>query len=193
MKYNHRYESGYKTKVNRWLQTFSEFVEEGEFDDFAVNEDDDSSQHAECDVESERCGSSMEDVKSVVGSLAEEPHDVWRDRLRSRITPSNDEANHPGNADSEPGDSPGEPDDNRSDYSKQSEFEHEGELDNEYAESVVHVTELTTVMNAADYNSRDADSDFLFDPEDEREGAGGSDGGGVLVPVVREQADELIP
>ncbi|KAG2767162.1 hypothetical protein PC116_g18238 [Phytophthora cactorum] len=89
MKYNHRYESGYKTKVNRWLQTFSEFVEEGEFDDFAVNEDDDSSQHAECDVESERCGSSMEDVKSVVGSLAEEPHDVWRDRLRSRITPSN--------------------------------------------------------------------------------------------------------
>ncbi|KAG3063472.1 hypothetical protein PI124_g22536 [Phytophthora idaei] len=104
-----------------------------------------------------------------------------------------DEANHLGNADSEPGDSPGEPDDNRSDYSKQSEFEREGELDNEYAESVVHVTELTTVMNAADYHSRDADWDFLFDPGDEREGAGDSDGGAVLVPAVHEQADELIP
>ena len=40
IKYSHRYESGYKRKVNTWLQTFHEFIQEGDIDDFAGDGDD---------------------------------------------------------------------------------------------------------------------------------------------------------
>ncbi|KAG6612762.1 Integrase, catalytic core protein [Phytophthora cinnamomi] len=33
IKFKDRYDSGFKTKVNRWLQTFDEFLRDGDFDD----------------------------------------------------------------------------------------------------------------------------------------------------------------
>lgn len=89
-KYKDRHESGYKGKVNKWLQTFNEFINEGEFDDFAADDHDgdDSSHQADCDAESERCASSnidMEVIESVAGSEDENTHGVWNGRLRSRL------------------------------------------------------------------------------------------------------------
>ncbi|GMF53554.1 unnamed protein product, partial [Phytophthora fragariaefolia] len=70
--------------------TFNEFINEGEFDDFAADDHDgdDSSHQAECDAESERCASSnidMEDIESVAGSEDDNAHGVWNGRLRSRL------------------------------------------------------------------------------------------------------------
>ncbi|GMF47884.1 unnamed protein product [Phytophthora fragariaefolia] len=90
IKYKDRHESGYKGKVNKWLQTFNEFINEGEFDNFAAvdHDGDDSSHQADCDAESERCASSnidMEDIESVAGSEDDNAHGVWNGRLRSRL------------------------------------------------------------------------------------------------------------
>ncbi|OWY93344.1 Integrase, catalytic core protein, partial [Phytophthora megakarya] len=54
IKYKDRYESGFKVKVDKWLRTFQEFFEDGELDDLSCEEEDNDSQLAECDGESER-------------------------------------------------------------------------------------------------------------------------------------------
>ncbi|KAJ8537304.1 hypothetical protein ON010_g13293 [Phytophthora cinnamomi] len=95
IRYKDRVECGYRTKVNRWLQTFNEFIEKGGFDDFANgdddnlanSDDDDSSQQVVCDVDSE-CGEvtnvEMENVELVDGSNDYDPTNMWQGRLRSR-------------------------------------------------------------------------------------------------------------
>ncbi|GMF43837.1 unnamed protein product [Phytophthora fragariaefolia] len=88
IKYKDRHESGYKGKVNKWLQTFNEFINEGEFDDFAAadHDGDDSSHQADYDAESERCASiDMEEIESVAGSEDENAHGVWNGRLHSKL------------------------------------------------------------------------------------------------------------
>ncbi|GMF61978.1 unnamed protein product [Phytophthora fragariaefolia] len=90
IKYKDRHESGYKGMVNKWLQTFNEFMNEGEFDDFTADDHDgdDPSHQADCDAESERCASSnidMENIESVAGSEDENAHGVRNGRLRSRL------------------------------------------------------------------------------------------------------------
>ncbi|GMF25209.1 unnamed protein product [Phytophthora fragariaefolia] len=61
IKYKDRYQKGFKMKVDKWLQTFDEFVVHGELDnlvdednDEGNDEDDTSSQQAECDNDSVR-------------------------------------------------------------------------------------------------------------------------------------------
>ncbi|GMF51740.1 unnamed protein product [Phytophthora fragariaefolia] len=93
IKYKDRVERGYRIKVNRWLQTFNEFIEEGEFDDFengeednlANSDDDDSSQQVDCDVDSECVEVTdveMENGESVGESNDYDPTNAWQGRLR---------------------------------------------------------------------------------------------------------------
>ncbi|GMF35188.1 unnamed protein product [Phytophthora fragariaefolia] len=95
IKYKDRVERGYRIKVNRWLQTFNEFIEEGEIDDFengdddnlANSDDDDSSQQVNCDVDSkcvEVTDVEMENGESVGESNDYNPTNAWQGRLRSR-------------------------------------------------------------------------------------------------------------
>ncbi|KAJ8544544.1 hypothetical protein ON010_g11724 [Phytophthora cinnamomi] len=104
IKYKARFKRGYRTKVNRWLQTFNEFIEEDEFDDFTNDDDDDSSQQVECGVDSE-CGEAtnveMEDVESVDGSNDYDRTNVWQERLRSRPPQSSVSGNSLSNVQSE--------------------------------------------------------------------------------------------
>ncbi|KAG1699719.1 hypothetical protein DVH05_012614 [Phytophthora capsici] len=52
IKYKGRYDSSFKTKLNKWLQTFAEYVEAGHFDDDSDSEE--ASQPAEFDADSVR-------------------------------------------------------------------------------------------------------------------------------------------
>ncbi|KAG6958235.1 hypothetical protein JG687_00009509 [Phytophthora cactorum] len=69
IKYSDRYEKGFKMKVDKWLQTFNEFIEYGEPENLVDDdeEDDASSQQAECDDNSVRDDSNVE-MESVAAS-----------------------------------------------------------------------------------------------------------------------------
>ncbi|POM64022.1 Integrase catalytic core protein [Phytophthora palmivora] len=54
IKYKDRYNNGFTVKVEKWLQTFQEFLDDGDIDGLSNDFSDDDSQLAECDAESER-------------------------------------------------------------------------------------------------------------------------------------------
>ncbi|KAE9224944.1 hypothetical protein PF004_g12068 [Phytophthora fragariae] len=79
IKYKDRYQKGFKMKVNKWLQTFDEFVVHGDLDNLVDedndednDEDDTSSQQAGCDNDSVRSDQQsnvvMEDVEDISSS-----------------------------------------------------------------------------------------------------------------------------
>ncbi|KAG6623897.1 Integrase catalytic core protein [Phytophthora cinnamomi] len=90
IKYKDRYDSGFKTKVNRWLQTFDEFLRDGDFDD--AESDSEASQRAECDAESVRDDSSveMQSVAASIDDLNEAEQVLWNDMVRNSALPNED-------------------------------------------------------------------------------------------------------
>ncbi|OWY91551.1 Copia type Polyprotein, partial [Phytophthora megakarya] len=92
IKYKDRYGTAFKTKVNKWLQTFDEFFEDGDFDD-SDSDSEEASQQAECDAESVRDDSNVEMV-SVAGSghLDADEQTLWNDMVQNSVLPKYDDA-----------------------------------------------------------------------------------------------------
>ncbi|POM61258.1 Retrotransposon nucleocapsid protein [Phytophthora palmivora] len=88
IKYKDRYGSTFKTKVNKWLQTFTEFVKGGYFDG-EENDSEGSSQHAECDADSVREDSNV-DMVSVAESeeLDAERAALWNEMVQNSVLPT---------------------------------------------------------------------------------------------------------
>ncbi|ETP14067.1 hypothetical protein F441_10965, partial [Phytophthora nicotianae CJ01A1] len=86
IKYCDRYSKGFRMKVDKWLQTFNEFIEHGELDNLV--DDDVSSQDAECDAESVRSAQSsnvtMEDADAVESaSISSDEKQLWDDIVKN--------------------------------------------------------------------------------------------------------------
>eukprot|EP00644_Phytophthora_capsici_P011248 jgi/Phyca11/16207/fgenesh1_pg.PHYCAscaffold_18_\ len=84
-----RYGSSFKTKVNKWLQTFTEYVEAGHFDDDSDSEE--ASQQAEFDADSVREDSNV-DMVSVAESedLDAEKAAQWDRMVQNSVLPTFD-------------------------------------------------------------------------------------------------------
>ncbi|POM59956.1 Copiatype Polyprotein [Phytophthora palmivora] len=55
IKYKDRYGSAFKSKVDKWLHTFDEYIYNGAIDDNDEGDNDHLSEHADCDDESAAC------------------------------------------------------------------------------------------------------------------------------------------
>lgn len=87
IKYCDRYDSGYKRRVNTWLQTFHEFIQEDDINEFADEDNDDNFTiypDAEIDVGSRNASSNV-DMELVLSDVMDSP-DIWGGRLCSRMT-----------------------------------------------------------------------------------------------------------
>ncbi|OWY90841.1 Copia type Polyprotein [Phytophthora megakarya] len=99
IKYKDRYETAFKTKVNKWLRTFDEFFEDGDFDD-SDSDSEEASQQAECDAESVRDDSNVAMCASQVrwrtdkhsSNLDGNEWQVWEDILHNSSLPDYNDA-----------------------------------------------------------------------------------------------------
>ncbi|KAE9182202.1 hypothetical protein PF004_g24314 [Phytophthora fragariae] len=86
IKYKDRYQKGFKMKVDKWLQTFDEFVVHGELDNLVDednDEDDTSSQQAECDNDSVRSDQPSNVVMEDVEDISSSDQRLWDDMVHN--------------------------------------------------------------------------------------------------------------